>query len=274
MIFIDWRTFLDRLGSSDPPGSNARRALALLLAGQAVLWAWMFLPIPPNVGALLFLNKVMPQRLVYASGLMLLSLSLFMFKIAGARCSLGRFILLTNSVLCVWLYWKGGPTLSPRVALSDNGYRDILIVPLVAAAGVWAHFWRTRPTGAIILACAVVNIIGFGWINPLQSAGPIFAQHRSPLLTSLQDLQEHDTRDWLVTPVGFGAILNGLGFRSVSAPFRSPLASHFSGHIFPICRPSSSTSSSTGMPISALRRCMSRLCPLVTPLSCQSTVSF
>ena len=227
LIFLDWRNLLDKLISRDPADAPPRRAIYLLLAGLALLAAWSFLPIPSDVGALLLLDKVQPQRMVYASGILLIALALLLLKTGGARWSLARFLLLTSVVVCVWILTKGGPSLSPQVAFSHFGYWDITIIPAVGLAGLWVWSRKGSPVPALLVACVAVNIAGFGWINPLQSAKPIFANIDTPVMDGFRDLQQRDPRHWLVASGMPGATLNGLGFRSVNHVLIAPQLAFF-----------------------------------------------
>ena len=83
LIFLDWRSLLDKFRSSDPADVPPRRAVCLLLVGLALLAAWSFLPIPSDVGALMLLDKVQPQRMMYASGILLIALALLLLKNRG-----------------------------------------------------------------------------------------------------------------------------------------------------------------------------------------------
>ena len=227
LIFLDWRNLIRKLRSSDPVDVSARRAICVLLAGLSFLAAWSFLPIPSNLGALLLLDKVQPQRMVYASGLLLVALSLLLLRTAGARWSAVRFLLLTSVVIAVWIRWKGEPAISPQDAFSGYGYWDATIIPAVALAGLWVWFRNCYPVVPLLLACLIVNIAGFGWINPLQSARPIFGEVNTPLIQAFRDMQRQDPRQWLVVSGVPGAALNGLGFRSVAHVLIAPQLAFF-----------------------------------------------
>ncbi len=198
LIFLDWRNLLDKLRSRDPADAPARRAICLLLAGLALLAAWSFLPIPSDVGALLLLDKVQPQRMVYATGILLIALALLLLKTAGARWSLARFLLLTSVVaasgssrrvdLRCHRKW-----LSPTLAIGTSPSS-----PRSASLGSGFGSRKGSPVPALLVACVAVNIAGFGWINPLQSAKPIFANIDTPVMDGFRDLQQRDPRHWLV----------------------------------------------------------------------------
>ena len=80
---------------------------------------------------------------------------------------------------------------------------------------------------ALLVACLAVNIAGFGWINPLQSAKPIFAKIDTPVMKAFRDIQGRDPRHWLVASGMPGATLNGLGFRSVGHVLIAPQLAFF-----------------------------------------------
>jgi hypothetical protein len=225
LIFLDWRNVIH-------PTAEVRKygwTIFVLLAGLALFGAWMFLPIPNSVGALLMFDKILPQRMMGATGLLLLALSMVLLKTAGVRMSLVRLLLLTAAVVMVWFAWKSGPSWSLRAALTNNGYWDLLILPAFFLAGAVLFFRRDWLAPAIIVACAATNIVGFGWINPLQAAGPIFAEVRSANIEALETLQKRNAQNRLVIPAvpTLGAALNGLGFRSINHTLIAPQLAFF-----------------------------------------------
>ncbi len=218
LAFLDWRN----LARSVAESAELRWALCILLAGLLLFGVWMFVPIPASVGAFLLLDKVSPQRMMGASGLLLLALSMLLLQRGGTRFSVLRFLLMTVLVVGMWLAWKGGPSLSPQEAFANNGYWDLTILPalFLTVLLLWRH--KDGLATAIILACVIVNVAGFGWINPLQSAKPIFAKVDSPMIQAYRHFQDRDPRHWTVVPDVPGAVLNGIGLRSISHVLLAP----------------------------------------------------
>ena len=214
LIFLDWSALSRALRS--PNGSHLRWACGLSLVALLLFAAWMFVPIPAQVGALLLLDRVPPARMMNASAMLLLTLSLLLLREAGARWSLARLLLMSWMVIAVWLIWKAGSAPSLKEALLDSGYLDLTIVPALCLAGLWLWYSKRPPVRSLLAACLAVNILGWSWVNPLQSARPIFADHDTPVMRAYREMQARDPRGWLVAEGMPGASLNGLGFKSIS----------------------------------------------------------
>lgn len=218
LLFLDWRVFLNRLHAADPEAARFRWTFCVLLAGLLLLAAWMFLPIPSWFGRALLFDKILPARMMYGSGLLLLAISLLLLKSAGARWSAARLLLLTAIVVVAWAIAK----VASSASLQAAGLLDLAIIPAFVLAGFWLLRRRDFPVPLILLSCLAVNIVGFGWINPLQSAKPIFADVDSPLIRAFRHFQDRDPRHWTVVPGMPGAGLNGIGLKSISHVLPAP----------------------------------------------------
>lgn len=218
LVFLDWRKFRVQLRGGDSAVALFRWTFCVLSAGLLLLAAWMFLPIPNWVGHALLFDKILPARMMYGSGLLLLAISLLLLKFAGARWSFARFLLLAAIVVVAWAVAK----VTPSAKLQAAGVIDLVIIPVFALAGLWLLRQRDFPVPLMLFACLAVNIVGFGWINPLQSAKPIFADVDSPLIRAIRHFQDRDPRHWTVVPGLHGAVLNGIGMKSISHVLPAP----------------------------------------------------
>ncbi len=218
LIFLDWRN----LERSVVACAKLRWALCVLLSGLLLFGFWMFVSIPHSVGALLLFDKVLPQRMMGATGLLLLAFSMLLLQKVGTHWSSIRLLLMTVLVVTTWLTWKGGPSLSPLEAFDNAGYWDITILPALLLASLLLRRRKDGLATAIVLACVIVNVMGFGWVNPLQSARPIFAHVDSAMIQAYRHFQERDSRHWTVVPDVPGAVLNGIGLKSISHVLLAP----------------------------------------------------
>jgi hypothetical protein len=79
----------------------------------------------------------------------------------------------------------------------------------------------------LISMATLINLIYFGGFNPAQSAKPIFKLKESDQLQPLRDKQSVHPKGWLVTTGYPGAILQGLGFNSVTHVLMTPKLDFF-----------------------------------------------
>ena len=79
-----------------------------------------------------------------------------------------------------------------------------------------------------LLRCgAAANALVFVPFNPLQRAGPIFANHDTPMLRTLATKEAAHPRNWLVDATLPGAVQVGLGFRAIQHVLIAPQLSFF-----------------------------------------------
>lgn len=193
----------------------ADRAQRILLFGLAVVMAWMMAPVPDWLGKITLLNRVPPERMVYAAGLLLIlnvwhaSLRL---GVAPDRW-LARASIYLAMVLAAWLsfgFWTQ-PLSGPEQHLTE------WLAPVLLCIALWWAFKRSwNPATVLLTACALAQILVFGRFNPIQSALPIFEEPRHALAQTLQKYVDPNG----VLPVQkkdlIGASLNGMGFKAVA----------------------------------------------------------
>jgi hypothetical protein len=191
------------------------RTLRILFLGLAITMAWMLAPVPAWIGKLTLLNRVPPERMVYAAGLMVFLCVLHVFLKLGMthRAWLIRFIVYLILVIGGWLSY--GLWSQPISSASDH--LTELLGPLCIGLSLWAaHRWRWNGETALVVACTAVNVLVLGRFNPIQSAKPLFEEPQHLLA---QTLRSHVNAQG-VLPVQkqelIGATLNGMGFRAVA----------------------------------------------------------
>jgi hypothetical protein len=201
--WTDWRRL----------GSVSRRASVALIAGLVLTMLWMYAPMPSWFARLLLWDRVPPERMVFASGLLWVFVVWHVTHILGLRVTPGRFGLYALSVLAggLWFEWMTRDFAGPWRHLLD-----LAVIPVVAFAGYVAHRYRLPGTTAMVAAGAIAGVLVFGRFNPIQSAVPIFDHAPNALTETLKLYVGKDgvlpvQRDGLI-----GATLNGLGFRAVA----------------------------------------------------------
>ncbi len=131
---------------------------------------------------------------------------------------------------CAWMLlplpsWLGLPL----------GWHKVPPVRMVVPAGILLLVLALRlpvrvPLAGLATAAWVWNLIHWGGFNPVQHAGPLFTVPQTPAVQALSAQQEADPRGWLVVPGFGGAVLNGLGYRSVTHAFAAPQTDWFAAH--------------------------------------------
>ena len=191
------------------------RTQRVLLLGLAIAMAWMLAPVPDWIGTITGLNRVPPERMVYAAGLLIVLNAWH----ASSRLGLvqGRWV--QRSVLYIslsvagWLAygWWTQPESGPEQHLTE------LMAPLVVCCTLWLAFKRNwNASTALIGACALVHVLVFGRFNPIQSALPIFEEPRHELAQTLRHHVDDQGVLYVQREGLIGATLNGMGFKAVS----------------------------------------------------------
>ena len=175
----------------------------------------------------LFWNTSAPQRLAFAMGLLSHLMAFVLLLRVGAVATLTRVAIALALVVTA-------AVLSKFVLFDANvkGFKyDLLVVPLLLAAYLIGR--KHRAWGIALLFCgALSNALIFVPFNPVQRAGPIFAKHDTPILRALWAKQEAHPKKWLVANAAPGAVLVGLGYRSIRHITITPQVAFFQ-KVFP-----------------------------------------
>jgi len=181
----------------------------LLGGGVILMVAWMLVPLPSWVGYPLLWNHAPGERMEYAFGVLVAIALALAAQTVGLTWSRRRLLLFVSLVLVGWVTLKL-PATKGVYALND------LLVLVAVLPALWA--WRRghlEGTAALVGASALGGLIALWGFNPLQSARPIFAEHDTPMLRELA--QQQRANGGVLAQGGlFGAVQNGLGFRSVA----------------------------------------------------------
>jgi hypothetical protein len=184
--------------------------------------AWLVLPLPAEVGRIFLWDRVPPWRLLWAFGLLTSFSSLWLASIAHWRVSVSRVGLFLSLTGAAWIGTKNG-------ALAENWFDGVILVTVtLSAAFVLLHpSARNSNRKGILLTWSVVltSIVTFGTFNPLQSAYPIFHPPDNPFVDGLRRLAQ--PRGWVAVPGWYGAMLTGLGLRSINHTLLRPQPDFF-----------------------------------------------
>ena len=216
---VDWRRV--RAGYRDDAALRAdvRRA-GILGAAWAVLTLWQLLPIVP-LSYLLGWGLSPEARTVFASGTLLLLLGACCIDRLPLRLTALRLTGFAAVVVLGWLV--ASLDLQPTDALKVRD--ELLVLPLVV--GVIGFVLAFGPKSgqlarSIILVTALVPAIAWAAFNPLQDTRVIFRKPDTRITRELDRLAA--TREDGAIAVGEipDAILNGVGYRSVTHVIVTP----------------------------------------------------
>ncbi|MFM9927911.1 hypothetical protein VLK31_33425 [Variovorax sp. H27-G14] len=213
LCMLNWRRLLTLLIAS----KEQRLNFSILLAGLVLMNAWMLLPLPSWAGSPLLWNHVLPERMEYAAGwLLLLSIAL-LGENGGILINKYRLLLYTMVALGGWLTIKlssNNFSFNTEFIRAQSG--DLISIPFLIVSLLVTYAIRANKNYAILAASAGAGAVVLFAFNPIQSSEPIFAQHSTPFLNSLAT-QIQEPAGVLVPqhPTLPGAALNGLGYRSV-----------------------------------------------------------
>ena len=199
----DWRKLF---------GEHKRATLTLALAWFATL-LWMITPVPVWVGRLLLWNRVPPERMAYASGLLLVFVVLHMTRVLGLRINrrkMGLYAALITTGGLLFEYW------TRPLAGTWQHAMDWLVGPLMIGGWVVGKRLRASDTTTVLVVGAVCGVVVFGRFNALQSAVPIFNHAPNPLTQTLAANLNAEGVLAVQREGVIGATFNGMGFRSVS----------------------------------------------------------
>lgn len=211
ICFLDYRE--NRIGNLE---NSTKRQNSILIGGLALMYAWMLLPLPPWVGAPLLWNNVQPERMEYASGLLLLLIAALLGKSAKFSISPLRIVIYIVVVISGWVIFKGlqfgGSTTLSIIARRSN---DLVVIPILLMTMVLAKLFSWRLYTTMLAASAISSAIVLVYFNPIQSALPIFSQHDTKMIRFISE-QVRGPGKMLAISGTAGAVLNGLGYSSVA----------------------------------------------------------
>jgi len=197
------------------------RALVVLVAAWALITAWQVLPVAP-LSYLLGLGLGNERRTLFATGALLVIASGYAVDRLPIRITPLRLAAFASIVVVAWL--AASYDLQPTDKLV---FRDelVVLIPLaalaflvVAARRQAAPVWR----GAVFLVALLPTVIGWGLFNPLQSTEVMFRKPDTEFTRELDALAATRSDGAIAVSGVTGAVLNGVGYRSVTHVIVAP----------------------------------------------------
>jgi len=224
LCFCDLRAL--GAGISAVAWHRLRWRLTVLGCGVALTSVWLLVPLPDALGLPLLWHRVPPFRMWFACGLLILVLGMTVLLALPIRLTWPRFSIFALAVLASFWAAQALPGTTLR------GWEDFgILLPLGAVLALRSRI-GSAGRGAVVACAAVANLAAFGTYNPIQSAEPIFHPPATPVTAALDRLVERHPKGWLVLDGGYGAWLNGMGYKSVAHVLYAPELEFFRA-VFP-----------------------------------------
>lgn len=190
----------------------------IILFALILMNLWMLAPAPAELGKLLLWDNVHPVRMKYAAGLMLTIFALLVSSNLNYVVNIKRFLIYKLVIIFGWYLTK----LSYAHVKIDNELfdhihdlsRDLYFIPGMALAYLAIKYLKFKPIQAFGFCSALVSLIVVSPFNPIQSSDAIFASH--DVIKEKIDPYVDQSSGVLAIPGYPGAILNGLGYKSVT----------------------------------------------------------
>lgn len=208
LCFINWS--LKGLRSLWLDYAQRVLALGLLIAG-----GWMLAPIPDWIGSITLLNRVPPERMIYACGILILLNVINIVRLLGlTKNNLALRYILYLFFCCfgviiyrIWSY----------PILNYYDYFMELLMPIGVGLAVFvSNRWKFNLATSLIIICTVANVIVFSRFNPIQDSKFIFRQQDNLLWHSFNENIDLEGNLVVQSKELMGATLNGMGFKSVA----------------------------------------------------------
>ena len=109
--------------------SDHTRCLIALGIGLFMISAWMLAPVPSWIGMPLLWNRVQPERMLYAAGVLLLLIAFICAAALGLKLTWIRFAIFSAITILGWYWYK---QIIHHVAFSRSWRDVVVILPLAA----------------------------------------------------------------------------------------------------------------------------------------------
>ncbi len=231
IVFVDYGKVV-RNYASDQAQRGVTFQIGGLLLAFLTISAWQLLPIPGEFGAVALWNRFMAGRLFFVSGLMLLLAGLLALKAFSLRLDRNRMMVFSVLAGLAWLIpgtlWSSDFTPPRHLITTCNDLTVVLGMWLLYFYSINRQATHFLPTGLILVAL-IPNVVAWAPFNPIQSTRPLFSiQHeKTPVTLALDKLASLHPKGWITLPFYNGALLGGLGYKSLAHILPSPQLAWF-----------------------------------------------
>lgn len=195
--------------------------LTILCLALILVICWELFPMSSIFGRLFLWDRVHPNRMGYASGVLFELIILFLLKEFRIRITFLRCLAAIFTYISTFFILKFSKT-------HKIGSEEIIVLTVFAMGLLYTLFFQKKRNISssgivikriIVIGAAVPNILVFGGFNPLQSTKPIFEKPKTIVFEKLDIILEQQGSEILAVPNDWcfvGATLIGYGYPSVS----------------------------------------------------------
>jgi hypothetical protein len=220
LCVVDLRSVRDRYAADTQLRCDLRRIGALLAAWLAIS-LWQVVPLLPLSYA--FGLGLSPEpRTLFASGALLLIAAAYALDRLPTRLTPLRLAAFTIVVLAAWLLATVSLQPTNELVVRDELLVLVLVAGLVPFAFVSRRAASSTAALAVMLIALITTTVGWAPFNPLQRTDVIFRKPDTSVTREL-DALARSRRDGAIAVDGYtDAILNGVGYRSVTHVLATP----------------------------------------------------
>ncbi len=204
-----------------------KRICLIFIVALIGMSIWMLAPFPAWLSKWTLLDRVPGKRMLWAFGLTLQFLAVYVLIHAQVRINLIRTLLFSLTLFVIYLaasLWHG-------ISIGSKSYIELFAGPATIAFFLLIKYKRMEPriqVAGLVMIAMFINLIYFGFFNPGQSAKPIFdLKDRANLQMFKQEQSDHP-KGWVAVNGYPGSVLQGLKIPSITHTLMMPQLDFFS----------------------------------------------
>lgn len=215
ICLVDFGDVRRRHAARDPEARRDVRRLGVLLGAWSVLSLWQLVPVPPLSYA--FGLGLSPEaRTLFASGALLLVAAAYVVDRLPLRLTLLRLAAFAAVVVTAWIVASFDLQPSNELLVRDELLVLVLVVGIAPFAVLAGRSAPRTARLAILLLALIPSVVGWGLFNPLQSTRVMFRKPHTQVTRALDELASTRSDGAIAVPGIADAVLNGVGYRSVT----------------------------------------------------------
>lgn len=197
------------------------RRLAVLALMWCLITLWQVVPLAP-LSYLIGLGLSPEARTLFGSGALLVIAGAYAADRLPLRITPLRLAVFSALVVGAWLLASYDLQPGRNLAFRDELLVLILVAALTAFALVARRPAKQTSRVAVFLVALLPLIVGWGLFNPLQSTDVMFRKPDTEVTRELDALATTRPDGAIAVPGFAGAVLNGVGYRSVTHVITKP----------------------------------------------------
>ena len=177
--------------------------------GLLLMTIWLFFPIPSYIGKIFLWDRVPSKRMLYAYGVLLMLLTVYIFNKMEMKINLIRTLIFIGITIVLFYYFK---VLKGQLLI--NNTQDFWIIPVFLIMFIIYKLKLIDIKTMILSVSTITGMLVLVYFNPIQKAWPIFNREKTEWTRYFDEEAKYN--ETIVIPGAWGAVLNGLGYKSIS----------------------------------------------------------